>query len=376
MITVGVLGASGLVGSRLVETFHLGRIAEVIPIVRSTNSLARLARFDLQWRVADAVDFPRLVDAFRGCDVVVHAVHGPNDLIVEAPRIAYRAAQKAGVRRIIYLSTIAVHGQNPDPGTDEASPLHTRHAYAYNNAKVRAEYEFRRFWRKREVELVVLRPGIVFGPRDRWISNIARTIIDRSAYIVSGPGVCNTIYVDNLVHAIRLALTAAVDGETFIIVDRETVTWRDLYLHVSRVLRSDRELPEIKEPVVFQEHVRFLDRLKEFRTARAAVPIIPRAWKLWLRDTMDTANTIKSAVREAQRRRGVNPWQLPAPATPRVSMETYLLYQCRHKFSYARARNLMGYEPPYSVDEGLQRTLAWLKFAGYPVTDRERDETV
>ena len=370
MIKVGVLGASGLVGSRLVEMFHLEQIAEVIPIVRSTNSLARLARFSLQWRVADAIDFSGLVDAFRGCDVVVHAVHGPNDLIVEAPRVAYRAAQAAGVRRIVYLSTTAVHGQNPDPGTDETSPLHTRHSYAYNNAKVRAEQEFQRLRKAGDVELVVLRPGIVFGPRDRWITNIARTVMDRTAYIVRGPGICNTTYVDNLVHAIRLAMTAGVDRETFIIVDKETVTWRDLYRSVSTALNSGWEVPEIENPAVLNESVQLVDRLKEFKIIRATVPFIPRTWKIRLRDTMETAGTIRLALRQVQERRNVNPWQFPAPARPSVSAETYLLYQCRHKFSYARARNQMGYEPLYRVDEGLQRTLAWLKFVGYPVTDK------
>jgi hypothetical protein len=82
MIQVGNMGASGFVGSRLIEIFHLEQVAKVVPIIRSSNSLAGLARFSLDWRVADALDEKALVRAFRGCDVVVHSVHGPNDLIV------------------------------------------------------------------------------------------------------------------------------------------------------------------------------------------------------------------------------------------------------------------------------------------------------
>ncbi|HET7032078.1 MAG TPA: NAD(P)-dependent oxidoreductase [Casimicrobiaceae bacterium] len=370
MMKVGVLGASGLVGSRLVEMFHLEEVAEVIPIVRGTNSLARLARFALDWRIADAMDATALAKAFRGCEVIIHAVHGPNELIVDAPVAAYRAAREAGVRRIIYLSTTAVHGQNPGPRTDEASALHTRHPYAYNNAKVRAEREFRRLWEQRGVELVTLRPGVVFGPRDRWISNIARTIVDGTAYVLAGPGICNTVYVDNLVHAIRLSLTADVDGETFIIVDRETVTWRELYTRVASALGSNREIPEIADPAIIRERAGILDSLKEIAAIRAAVPRIPRSWKLRVRESLEGVRSAATAMREARERGSANPWRLPTLASPRVSAEAFQLSQCSHQFSYAHARDRMAYEPLYSVDEGLRRTLAWLKFVGYPVAVR------
>ena len=53
---VAVLGAGGFIGSRIVEMFHLGGLADVRPVTRSTGALARLSRFDLDWRIADARD--------------------------------------------------------------------------------------------------------------------------------------------------------------------------------------------------------------------------------------------------------------------------------------------------------------------------------
>jgi nucleoside-diphosphate-sugar epimerase len=47
---------------------------------------------------------------------------------------AYRAAQGAGVQRFIYLSTAAVHGQAPGPGTDETSPIRGGQLLPYNDA--------------------------------------------------------------------------------------------------------------------------------------------------------------------------------------------------------------------------------------------------
>jgi nucleoside-diphosphate-sugar epimerase len=46
-----------------------------------------------------------------------------------------------------------------------------------------------------------------------------------------------------------------------------------------------------------------------------------------------------------------------------------LLHECRHKFSYEKARRLMGYEPLVSVSEGIRRAIEWLGFIGYPLHD-------
>jgi nucleoside-diphosphate-sugar epimerase len=370
MIRVGVLGASGFVGTRLTEIFHLERMAEVVPIVRSSNSLAGLARFALEWRIADALDYGALVEAFRGCDVIVHSIHGPNELLVEAPRVAYRAASRAGVRRIVYLSTAAVHGQDPAPGTDETSPLHTRHPVSYNNAKVRAEREFQRLRKGGNVEVVILRPPIVFGPRDGWVTSMAEAILARSAYVVRGEGICNTVYVDNLVHAIRLAMTADADGEVFIITDKESVTWSALYRRVSEALGNHWTVPVIEDPAVIRERLPILAKLKEFAPVGAAVPFIPRGWKIAARDASNVASVALSAARSAGRHQSVNPWQLPATPTPAVPLSVALLHRCRHKFSYAKAKDRMGYEPLLSLDEGLERTLAWMRFVAYPVGPR------
>ena len=82
---VAVQGASGFVGSRLVERLHLGGRAAVVPIVRSHAALTRSARFDLGWRLADGLDEDALTDAFTGCEVVFLSVNGPEQLILRSP---------------------------------------------------------------------------------------------------------------------------------------------------------------------------------------------------------------------------------------------------------------------------------------------------
>ena len=139
MIKLAVLGANGFIGTRITEMFALSDLIEVRPIVRNYASLARVSRFDLDSCVVDAFDQKALQTAFRECDVVVHAVAGDIKTILGTLAPVYKAAQLAGVRRLVYLSSGSVHGQAPDPGTDESSALSYKKALPYNNAKVRAE---------------------------------------------------------------------------------------------------------------------------------------------------------------------------------------------------------------------------------------------
>jgi nucleoside-diphosphate-sugar epimerase len=228
--TTAVLGASGFIGSRIVEMFHLGGLAEVRPVARSMGSLARMSRFNLDWRLADALDEEALRAAFAGCETVIHAIAGDLATIRDSVTPVYRAAGDAGVRRLVYLSSASVHGQAPHLGTDEETPVSRRQPIAYNSAKAWAERRLLGLRANGSVELVILRPGIVTGPRSIWQSRFAAELLAGNAcWFDDGRAICNSLYVDNLVHAIHLALDAAgADGRAFLVGDEETITWADL----------------------------------------------------------------------------------------------------------------------------------------------------
>ena len=105
MLKVAIVGANGFIGGRTVEMLHLNQLAEVRPVVRSFTGLARLARFDLGFCIANAFDQAALQKAFAGCDVVIHAIAGDRHAILDTLTPTYQAAQAAGVRRLVYLST-------------------------------------------------------------------------------------------------------------------------------------------------------------------------------------------------------------------------------------------------------------------------------
>jgi len=355
-----VLGASGFVGSRFVEKMHLSGEATVRPIVRSFSSLARLARFELDWRVNDLTDVPQLTQALEGCDVLLHSIVGDESVILGSIPSVYQAASQAGVRRIVYLSSSSVHGLAPDISTTEETPLSDQQAFTYNNAKVRAE----RLWAKLrptgKVEVVGLRPSIVFGPRSRWCSDIAQDARAGTAYLLrEGAGICNSIYIDNLLQAILLAAVASgVDGHYFLVRDRESVTWKDFYQPIVEACGAQlRDVHQVEAP---EFRPTWQDRLASLRASpllRITKPLTPRV----------AIRMGKAALEALPAPPEPNPWPGDGKPRPHVTAEMAALQQCLWPMPCTKAEKMLGYKPETSFSEGMKRSLGWLKFAGYPV---------
>jgi nucleoside-diphosphate-sugar epimerase len=357
VLRVAVVGANGFVGSRLVEQWHLEERADVVPVVRRPEAAAGALRFGLDCRVADALDEGELTHAFAGCDAVVHAAAGPRPFVTQSPRRVVHAAAQAGAQMVVYLSSMAVHGWNPRSGTDEATPLPRRQPVPYNRWKAQGERALHSACRETGTRFVILRPGIVYGPRSQWIGGFARAVVEGSASVVAdGRGVCNAIYVDNLVHAVDLALQReeAAD-EAFLVADEDPVTWRMLYEPVCRALghswgvvadlppRSSRRTPAER-----------LLELKEDPAARIVLDRVPRA------------------VRNPIRRLAILPLAERSQGLLRPTLETSILQTCGYRFPTTKARRLLGFEPPIQFDEACRRTVAWLGFAGYPLAAAAR----
>jgi len=353
-----VLGASGFIGSRLVECLYLGG-KEVRPIVRQVSSLARAARFQLDWRIASLTDTAALAAAMKGSDILVHCAVGDETVIVQGVAPIYAAAQQAGVRRIIYLSSAAVHGLKPDPSTTEETPLPRNERLLYYRAKIRAEAEWEKARRGGSTELVGLRPSIVFGPRSFWVPDVVTRALAGSLYLAAGGrGICNTIYVDNLIHAIlRAGEASGVDGRYFLLRDREQITWAEFYEPLLKSCgRELSQVPLVEIPSRFPRPVedRLINRLRRVslikRTLKRTPKVIKRMGKAVLKSLPDEASRWKSPSRHS----------LP------LSEEIIGLQTCRWLVPYEKAAQELDYQPAVSFAEGMRRSIGWLEFAGYP----------
>src|SRR5262249_60455809 len=179
--------------------------------------MARLSKFDLDIRVADATDERALTAAMAGCEAAFHCVVGNRHTILNSIDATYAACRDAGVKRLVYLSSAVVHGHSPARDTDEESPLLEGQSFDYNASKVLAEQKLRSLMSDGAVECVILRPSIVYGPRSTyWSAQLASNILAGKAFIVEcGQGLCDTVFIDNLRQVmIRCATATACPCQT------------------------------------------------------------------------------------------------------------------------------------------------------------------
>lgn len=248
-VMVGITGVSGFVGSRL-AAYLGGRGAQVRGYVRRPFELPGVS---VEMRCVGELDGrTEWADTLDGLDTVVHlaarthAVHdlGPKALAgyrrinVHATRRLAEAAASAGVRRFVYVSSIKVNGEAttgcPFSVADRPAPVD-----AYGISKWEAEQALAEVAARSELEAVVVRPPLVYGPAAG--GNFARLCAAvRRGFVLPLGSVDNRrslIAVDNLVDLIDRCIThPGAEGQTFLASDGEDVSTPDLIRRLARVM--------------------------------------------------------------------------------------------------------------------------------------------
>jgi dihydroflavonol-4-reductase len=170
---VFVTGGTGVIGSALV-TRLLERGDDVVALARSDEAARKLTGRGAQVVRADALDEPALVRGMEDCELVFN-VAGLNSLCVEdarpmerlnvdGPVLAVRAAQRAGVRRVIHTSSAATLGEAPGTVGNEASPHRGWYLSTYERTKTEGERAALAEARAVGLDLVCVNPSSVQGP--------------------------------------------------------------------------------------------------------------------------------------------------------------------------------------------------------------------
>jgi UDP-glucuronate 4-epimerase len=216
-----VTGAAGLIGGRLVA-----RLAAEGAAVIATDRRASETPAGARWATVDLMDGPALAALTRDARVgrVVHAgaISGPMVAAGDPHQVmsvniggalnVAEAALRAGVERVVALSSAGVYGAQPifDPVREEA-PLNATDIYGAS--KIAAETVLRAYWHNHGLPVITLRPSSVYGP-GRTTACFIRDMIDharRGVPLALAPeGACRRqfVHVDDVVAAILGALNA------------------------------------------------------------------------------------------------------------------------------------------------------------------------
>ncbi len=252
-----VTGATGFVGAAVTRAL-LAEGWEVRVLVRGGSDRRNLAALAVEQAVGDLTDAQSLVRALDGCEAAFH-VAADYRLWAPRPEQLYRtnvdgtshfleAAQRAGVRRIVYTSSVATIGLPADgrPGTEDTAVGLSDMIGHYKRSKFLAE-ERARDAAARGVPVVIVNPSTPIGPGDVKPTPTGQIVLDAArgrtpAYVDTG---LNIAHVDDVASGHLLAFHRGRIGERYILGGLDMTLQQILTLIAQLVGRSP---PRIRLP--------------------------------------------------------------------------------------------------------------------------------
>ena len=321
-----VTGATGFTGGHLARALA-ARGDHVRALVRHPSRQVATSLPDIEVVTGDLRDAASLERAAEGVEVVYHiaAIYrqaGLRDneyraVNAEAVRTVIHAAKAGGARRVVHCSTVGVHGDVEHPPANEDAPL--RPGDIYQETKLEGERVAREAARETGLDVVIARPTGIYGPGDRRLLKLFRGVA-RRRFVILGDGEIfyHLTYIEDLLEGFRLCGTVpAAAGRTYILAGGEVTTLNALI----GLIASEAGV----------------------RPPRVHLPV----WPFW------TAGALCELV--------CSPFGIEPPLyRRRVDFFTK-----SRAFDISRARAELGYAPQIGLRDGIRRTLAWYRQAGW-----------
>lgn len=253
-----VTGAAGFVGSAIARKL-LDQGLDIRCMTRSSSDLQNLNGLDVELVNGDLLDRQSMVAALQGCNLLFHAaadyrlwIPDPDSMYktnVEGTVNLMRAAQEAGVERIVYTSSVATLGILPGGvPADETTPSSVEDMIGhYKRSKFLAEQEVARMASEETLPVVIVNPSTPIGPGDIKPTPTGKLIQDAvtgrmPAYVDTG---LNFVHVDDVADGHLLAWQKGTIGERYILGGE------DLSLQQTLAIVADmtgRSAPKVKIP--------------------------------------------------------------------------------------------------------------------------------
>jgi len=325
--TILVTGARGFIGSAVAAALF-GSGMTVRAGARGcalTHESAGDMRADARFCACDLDDFVQVRAAVAGADLIVHAAYGSDAAMAQQCRTLLEAMAAEGVGSLIYLSSIAVYGEQTGLVFEAAPPQGALGAYAA--AKRQCE-KLVRDWAQGARRAIILRPGIVYGTGSYfWVDKMVERI-RLGAWGDFGPageGTAALIHIDDLVDLIdvaskRLASNARAalpNCAALNAVGPEAPSWNGYFQSLAAAIGAPRLKPLNRSEISLREM------------------LSPLA-KIWRRLGLPGARGAALAATSGE----------------------LALFSRKATYAMNAANDLLGFSPRIDLDEGLARTVA------------------
>lgn len=377
-----VTGASGFIGARLCERLHYTGDRQVRALIRNPGRAVRLARMPIEFAIGDLGKPADLARALEGCDSVVHAGIGTSwreservAVNVEGTRNLVNAAMKAGVKRFVHVSTIALYGDEVTGIITEDTPIRPKKGWDYAESKHAAEQIVLEA-ASRGLPAVILRVAVVYGPHNLTIVTrpLQQLVRGRLVLVDCRDTPSNTIYVDNLCRGIEQSLDAGpdVNGQTFLLSDDDGYTWGDYFGYFAEHLgvqvkhvQKDRTDAASVAPAAS-----VLGRWSRSTKGLVTSPEVKAlAKRIYLSDPWGTparwgVETFPNAVRKlASIIRPEEPFVYRPNPLPVENAELFTVDPIAARVSSDKAARALGFQPVVTRRRAMELTLAWARHA-------------
>ena len=292
-----VIGGAGFLGSHIVDQLTATPAREIVVLdnfVRGSRANLADASRDPRVRIVEGsiTDRPLLDELMSGTDYVVHlaalwlyeCVNEPRSAVevnVVGTYNVVEAAQRAGVRKVVYSSSASVYGNALFTPMTEDHPFNNR--TMYGATKIAGEQFFRAIHEQHGLDYVALRYMNIYGPRmdDRgtYVSVIVK-VLDRIASgerpVIFGDGsqAYDFVYVEDVARANVLSLTSDATDECINVGIGVRTSIRELVDSPLRITGSSLE-PEYRpqEQMFVTHRVGSTDKAERLLGFRAVVPL-------------------------------------------------------------------------------------------------------
>ncbi len=400
MKKVLITGASGFIGSRLVQTLVSQGDVEVRALLHRPSSGVTISHLDVETVYGDICDPIFVKQCLQGIDMVVHLAYqnqpakpGMKNATVEGTKVIANCSSVAGISHFVHISTLGVFSYNPPENVNENTPMRFS-GDSYCDDKIKAERAVCSAW-KTKPGFTILRLANVFGPfSGPWIVRLIDYLKNKRPFMVDdGQQTFSLLYVDNAVAGILYALRQERPKNQVYHLSDEISTVRNFVTEVAAwIPQSDikslspsqyRQLfswrkknsirrEEMKQFLFGSESKKWLFRVLQFPLLMESIAWwlahIPRSWRNALRRKI-----IGSGNRAAKRPSNEEKSALvKLDGRMFLDRSLYELLSSNLAFKHDKASRELGYTPVVPHREAMENTRKWCEWAN--LLDSEMDK--
>ncbi|MBU4376714.1 MAG: NAD-dependent epimerase/dehydratase family protein [Candidatus Omnitrophica bacterium] len=273
-----ITGATGFIGSHLAERLA-SKGHKLRCLARETSETEGLSKLNAEIVMTDMNDPAGLKKALEGVDIVYHCAAMVGEWLskeeagkinISGTKNLLDASMAAGVKRFVHVSSLAVLGMRHHYSTPPEAP-YTMTGDIYSDTKIESEKIVMDYHRRKGLPIVIVRPGFVFGLRDRrFLPRMLKLLDDNKfAFLGSGNNIMNLVYIDNLIDVlIEAGINEKAIGQKYNVTNKDKVTMRDFVYMISDIRGIKRPNKSIPTPLarLIADSLEFYGRLTKSQT--------------------------------------------------------------------------------------------------------------